>query len=333
VLVVARTLEEGRLRGPVARALSGVWSFAAERTVVRPLPLPPRVQVVAVGGATLGGSGKTPLAIACARELALRGARVALVGHAYRARPGWPRLVEAGDARAQVGDEALLAARSLQGCGARVVVAPRRAQAVALAATLADVLVLDGVLQTAPVRASLSLLAVDAVAPWGSGSVPPCGDLRADVGALLGACDAVVPVGERGDLHDLATGAHHDSRGVWLEGALLSWEAVRGSRLGLASALARPERVLRFLARRGVHPVVVVRAADHGRMSARALAAHDERLDLWLATPKCALHLPGPVRAPLATVDHALVLSAVIRARLAVLAARAALLDPRGRQQ
>ncbi|HEY8089378.1 MAG TPA: tetraacyldisaccharide 4'-kinase, partial [Polyangiaceae bacterium] len=176
--LLARSLEEGRFRGPAARAMSVAWERAAANRVVRPILLPERVPVVCVGGATLGGSGKTPLAVACARELSRRGARTVLVGHAYRARPGCARRVCGDEPVGVVGDEAIVAARALEAEGVWVVVAPTRRQALELAARHADVVVLDGVLQTTPRRAWLSWLAVDAEHPWGNArSVPPVGDL------------------------------------------------------------------------------------------------------------------------------------------------------------
>ncbi|HEY6463199.1 MAG TPA: tetraacyldisaccharide 4'-kinase, partial [Polyangiaceae bacterium] len=193
MLAIARALEDGRLRGPIARVLSRAWAGAASRSVARPLEVPAGVRVVAVGGATLGGSGKTPLAIACARHLARDGARVAFVGHAYRARPGHAREVSGADPLDEVGDEALVAARMLEAHGVRVFVGPSRGAALALATRGVDVVVLDGVLQTRPARAWLSLLSVDADEPWGRArAVPPCGDLRAPVHALLSATDQVV---------------------------------------------------------------------------------------------------------------------------------------------
>ena len=134
VLTLAQALERGSLRGPLARALSRAWAGAFEAglaRVARPLVLPPQIPVLAVGGATLGGSGKTSLAIACAEQLASQGARVALVGHGFRARPRRARRVEVDDALPEVGDEALACARSLArfGASASVVVAPCRAEA------------------------------------------------------------------------------------------------------------------------------------------------------------------------------------------------------------
>ena len=308
VLAVAQALEQGRYQGRVARALARAWAEAASRSLVRSLPRPDHVRLVAIGGATLGGSGKTPLAIACARALARGGARVAFVGHAYRASPRRARVVSPADALAEVGDEAIVAAAALAREGVPVVVGPSRAGAVALASTLADVLVVDGVLQTSP-RATLALLAVDAAQPWGSAvAVPPCGDLRASREALCSASDLVVRVGD--DSPDAAAVC----RGARVGDSLLSWTDLASLRLGLVTALARPERVLASLARRGVFASVVVRGGDHGRVPRGALEA---QVDLWLASPKCALHAPISRSAPLAVLDHDLQLSGALRGRLA----------------
>jgi tetraacyldisaccharide 4'-kinase len=307
VLFVARALEEGAFTGPLARAAARLWEGASARRVVRTLDFPAHVRVVAVGGATLGGSGKTPLAIACARELARArssGARVAFVGHAYRARPGCPRVVQTSDPLPLVGDEALVAALELESAGVPVVVGPDRASAVAFAARIADVLVLDGVAQTQPVPATLALLAVDPEEPWGRAvAVPPCGDLRAPVEALLEAADAVVPVVE--------------------DDVPFPWDTLRGARVGLVSALARPQRVLRSLARRGVVPRVVVRARDHTSVPTRALLQHergDAPIDVWVATRKCSLHVArptvageGPRNDNLVVLPHAILLPPWLR--------------------
>jgi len=188
---IARALEDGALRAAPFRPLADAWGRVAARGVVRTLRLPEGARVFAVGGATLGGSGKTPLAIA----LALR-ERAAIVGHAYRASPGRARWVSPDDDVAIVGDEALACARIIAraGGGARVAVAPTRQEAIDFAARDVHTLVLDGVAQTAPRRATCALLAVDAEEPWGAGAVPPLGDLRAPKDALFAASDATIAV-------------------------------------------------------------------------------------------------------------------------------------------
>lgn len=301
-----------------------------EGSVVRRLPAPAHTAIVGVGGATLGGSGKTPLAIECAAELARGGARVVLVGHAYRATPRRPRYVSPGDSLEDVGDEALLAARALAPLGARVVVAPTREAAMALAGTGADVLVLDGIAQLAASRVALSLLAVDPMEPWGRPpSLPPWGTLRAPLPMLLAACDVVVPIG--GELEEPAGAGL--GRSVWpaaieSTGALahtgppLAWEALRPLRVGLLVALGRPERLVRFLSQRGIVPRAIVRARDHGPFGLHArgqvaLASRFRGIDVWLATPKCALHAERTLPAlPVAVIDRSVVLHPSLRSRL-----------------
>src|SRR5947199_10694187 len=94
-LRVARDLESGSWRGPLTAIASQAWGAWSARSIARPLAWRDGARVIAIGGATLGGSGKTPLAIACARSFASRGSRVALVAHGYRASPGEARVVPA----------------------------------------------------------------------------------------------------------------------------------------------------------------------------------------------------------------------------------------------
>jgi tetraacyldisaccharide-1-P 4'-kinase len=339
---VQRTRLVDYIPGDVIRpSLAPLLAALLGRTVSRRLEVPAEIRVVAVGGATFGGSGKTPLAIACARELASAGGRVAFVGHAYRAHPRRPRVVRPHDPLDEVGDEALVAARALGTIP--VVVAPSRQAAIDLAATLADVLVLDGVAQLARRRAALALLAVDAEVPWGRGpTIPPRGSLRAPLPLLLEACDAVVPIGER------AAGRPGEAEGVAGEGVLgaderpawpsstslmvvrergpgargLTWDTLRSSRVGLLTALARPERITRALAREGVVPAITVSARDHGSFSASSQrrvtqAVADGTVKLWLASEKCALHLDSDMLGiHVAVVSRELTLHPLLRERL-----------------
>src|SRR5688500_7539901 len=101
---IGRRLEDATVAGPALRR-------AAAARIARRLISPGAVRVIGIGGATLGGAGKTPVALAVARALASSAReRVAIVGHAYRARPLRARRVEISDSVDEVGDEALAAA-------------------------------------------------------------------------------------------------------------------------------------------------------------------------------------------------------------------------------
>ena len=260
-LAVQQALERGTTPTFATTLLSRLWESRArvtKRLVVRK-------PVLCVSGATLGGSNRTPLAIACASFLRNEGLHVALVGHAYRARPPRePRRVRSDDDARVVGDEAIECARA----GVPVFVARSRQRAIDAAELEADVLVLDGPLQLES-RATLSLLAVDRDAPWGSGHTPPLGNLRASRAALERAADAVVACESR-------------SRGVHVRGELVPWSALP-RRVGLTTGIARPERVLELLHARGIDPIRVLYSADHG-----PLELDDTRVDLWLTTSKDA---------------------------------------------
>jgi tetraacyldisaccharide-1-P 4'-kinase len=190
--------------------------------------------------------------------------------------------------------------------------------------------VVDGAVQLRPQRADLALLAVDAAAPWGAGAVPPAGDLRAPVAVLRRAADAVVAVGAVGpvgpvgpvgeDTPEAASAgepaAHAVMPGVEVAGALLPWASVRALRLGLVTALARPDRIVRSLAHHGVTPQVVVSAADHGPARAvhRGAVAAARGIDLWVATRKCAVTFAPLLGGALATLAYTVVPNPALRA-------------------
>jgi tetraacyldisaccharide 4'-kinase len=306
---VERGLERGWLTGPASSLLARPWELLASRRVARPLRLRAgdARRIVTVGGATLGGSYKTPIALATVRLLAATGATVALVGHAYRAHPRRARSVEPTDPVHEVGDEALDCASQLVDVPtARVVVAPTRQDAVDLALAECDLLVIDGALQLHPLRSRVSLLTVDAAQPWGAGACPPCGDLRAPVRALLAECDRVVAVGD-GDLHpsltDLRVPLHRvvphlhqaqASGGLGGDDVRTMGELSR-QKVGLWTSVARPARVLRLLASAGIRPMVVMAGSDHVPPSRRdieqARAARAHGVEVWLCTTKCQVHV------------------------------------------
>ena len=320
---VGAGLERGSRSGAL-RLAAAAWSAIAAARLARPLALPAGVRAIGIGGATLGGAGKTPVAIAVARALAARHA-VALVGHAYRAEPGRARGVAANDAVELVGDDALAAARQLEGSGAIVVVAPSRQQAVDHAALQgARVLVIDGLLQAAPRRLDAAVLVLDAARPWGSGACPPAGDLRAPAAALRAAADVIAIVGPGEEEEESPTPGQEPhlvrprrdeiaiaSRigGAAGGGLTLTPAELAQRRVGLILAVAHPERIEQALARLGIAPRAVLRFADHAGVSAitgPALAAGERhRIETWLTTARCATKLPAALGgAPVLGLRH-----------------------------
>jgi tetraacyldisaccharide 4'-kinase len=247
---------------PPVRALAEAAWIAA----VTPRRLRTSRPAICIGGAVLGGTGKTPLAIAVAKYLAPR-LRVAIVGHAHRAKPRSARIASASDRLAEVGDEALLCARH-----APTVVGPRRQAALDLACEIADIVVLDGVLQLEP-RAALSILTL------ADGSAPSGLARRADVALRVRTT--------------------------------LDVTAVRARAVGVATCLARPERIVRALEEAGIRVIEHRAFPDHG-------PAGRLRADIpWVATEKCALHLASVATGcDIAVLRHEVSLSSDVRACL-----------------
>jgi len=281
--------------------------------VTRRLDLPKGVRVIGVGGSTIGGSGRTPLSIAVVDALAKRGVDVALIGHAYRAHPKIARRVSPSDALELVGDEALLAARMLDGA-APVFVAPRRADAIELAARTHRTLVVDRLLQARPAPLARSLLAVEEAEPWGSGRIFPFGNLVAPRESLIGTSDEVIGIGGPSALRVL--------HGAFLAGRHASIASLASLRVGLVSTIARPERVVRTLEKHGIVPRVRHFGRDHaplGRLALARLASSARRhsLDVWLADAKTAIALPERMGASVGCLDVQLALSTELVDRLA----------------
>ena len=310
-MAVARRLESSSSPGIPARLLASGWSVVSARRVARRLELPPGVRAIGVGGATLGGDCKTPFAIALATALAARGIDVALVGHAYRARPSRARIVRPNDDVAEVGDDALFAARRLASSHIDVVVAPSRQAAATFAARRGRYLVFDGLLQARPRRLARAILLVDGERSFCDAHCPPAGDLRAPPHALLRAADTVVAVG---DVLDGAEAVSHLEQARCADGRAVPLADLRGARLGLLLTIARPGRVIAGLARRGLCPVATFVFPDHHRPTAaelgRATARTTHRIDAWLVTGKCATKLPSSLAgAPVLALEHAVQLS------------------------
>lgn len=149
-----------------------------------------RAPVVVVGNLTVGGSGKTPLAIAIADALAARGWHPGFVSRGYGRRTDAARIVKRDDDPADVGDEPLLLAAS----GRTVAVGRHRAEAAALlleADRVCDVVVADDGLQHYALARDVEIAAVDDARGFGNGWMLPAGPLR-EPRSRLSEVDAIV---------------------------------------------------------------------------------------------------------------------------------------------
>ncbi|MFS3134049.1 tetraacyldisaccharide 4'-kinase [Gluconacetobacter sacchari] len=286
-----------RLLAPAA----ALYAHATARRLRRPgwhAPIP----VLCCGNLTVGGAGKTTLALDLLTRLVARGRRVHVLTRGYgRRRSGLLRVDPTRHTAADVGDEALL----LASLAPTHVSADRAAGARAALAESADCLVMDDGFQNPGLYQDMKLLVIDGADGFGNGHIIPAGPLREPVAAGVARAHATILIGD-----DL-TGAlpRLPGRLPVLRAVLAMQDAVPllAGRPAVAFAgIGRPGKFFDGLRAQGIRLAACVPFADHHPYTPgdfrrlRALAAtHGAML---LTTPKDAARLPPSLRAQIHTI-------------------------------
>ena len=250
------------------------------------------IPVICCGNATVGGAGKTTLALDLARRLTMRGIAVHILSRGYRGAARGSHRVTPRDTAAVAGDEALLLAR----------VAPtwtgadRADSARDAIAAGAEVLLMDDGLQNPTLMKTMSLLVVDGTTGFGNGRVMPAGPLREPVEAAASRCRAAVVIGP----DSAGAQARLPARLPVLHADLVQSDEIAGligRRVVAFAGIAHPEKFFLGLERAGVLLVRRVGFADHHVFSAGELAdlhARAKAADaILVTTPKDAVRLPA----------------------------------------
>jgi tetraacyldisaccharide 4'-kinase len=148
------------------------------------------VPVLCIGNFTVGGSGKTPTAIAAAQILINAGRRPFFLSRGYGGRLAGPVRVDRQTAD-EIGDEPLLLSRLAPAIVAR----DRPAGAEMAADAGADVIVMDDGWQNPSLEKDLAIAVLDGRRGIGNGRVFPAGPLRAPLESQLDHADAMLVIG------------------------------------------------------------------------------------------------------------------------------------------
>lgn len=279
-----------RVLSPISVVVAAVAAKRVARSGWR-APVP----VICCGNVTVGGSGKTTLALDLGHRLLAKGLRVHFLSRGYGGTAGWGRRVQPDDPAALVGDEALL----LAAVAPTWVGSDRAASARSAVEAGAEVLVLDDGLQNSTLHKDLSLLVVDGGAGFGNGLVLPGGPLREPIQSGAARCQAAVLIG--GDKRN-ATARLPSGLPVMHAKPVMDAEVgfLKGQSVVAFAGLARPEKFFGALEDAGVTISKRISFADHHPYSVhdlhrllRIAAAHGA---VAVTTPKDAARLNAEQR-------------------------------------
>jgi len=280
---------------PVLAPLAAIVAAVTARRLARPgwhAPVP----VLCVGNATVGGAGKTTVALDLAARLRDLGCAPHVLLRGYGGAARGVRRVAPDDPAALVGDEALL----LAAVAPTWVGADRAATARAACAAGAGVLVMDDGLQNPGLHKDMSLLVIDGGFGFGNGRVLPAGPLREPVAAAAARCTAAVLIGQ--DLHAARAVL---PPGLPVLGARLEpgpeAATLAGQRVFAFAGIARPEKFFASLRQAGAVLAGSESFPDHHAFAPRTIArllTRAAQLDaVPVTTAKDAVRLPPEVRA------------------------------------
>jgi len=273
--------------------LSALYGFIANRRMVRATRAPFDLPILCVGNFTVGGSGKTPVAIALARQARCMGLSPGFLSRGHGGSFGQPHIVDARhDSARHVGDEPLLLAEH-----APVAVTPSRAAGAKLLLEQGcDFLIMDDGFQSAHIHIDYALLVVDARYGLGNGHIIPGGPLRAPLLGQLRYADAVLKMGEGTAADAIVRRASRAGKAVF-EAAVRPRDAssFAGRRFLAFAGIGHPEKFFETLRHAGGAVEKNRTFGDHhvyaeDELNDLAAAARGENLEL-ITTAKDAARL------------------------------------------
>ena len=273
---------------------AAAYGIAARQRLVRARREKVDAPVLCVGNFTVGGSGKTPVVIALARQAAAMRLKPGVLSRGHGGKAGGARLVDLAKHTARdVGDEPLLLAGD-----APVAVTPDRAAGARLLIEEGcDFLIMDDGFQSARIHIDYALIVVDASFGIGNGWVLPAGPMRARLVDQMRYADGLLRMGEGVGGDRVIRAASRAGRPVYeAETAPRDPQRFAGRRVLAFAGIGHPEKFFASLRQAGADVVETRAFADHHFYTADDLGglmaeARKERLQL-VTTAKDAVRLP-----------------------------------------
>ena len=244
------------------------------------------IPVIVVGNISVGGTGKTPVTLALAQQLAGRGWHPLIVSRGYGGKSQRPQQVSMDSTAEHVGDEPLLMARRSI-CPVWV---GRDRAAAAHAALQAhpecDVVLCDDGLQHYRLQRDFEIAVIDGARGFGNGFLLPAGPLREPV-ARLQTVDAVVVNGGKAPPGQHAMQLTGETFTNLIDPSQTATaDHFRTTRNHAIAGIGHPQRFFQHLEKMGI-PLTAHAFPDHHRYTSGDLAFAE--CDTVLLTEKDAV--------------------------------------------
>jgi tetraacyldisaccharide 4'-kinase len=241
------------------------------------------VPVLCIGNLTVGGTGKTPVAIAFARQAKAMRLKPGFLSRGHGGSVTGAHLVNLHhDGARYVGDEPLLLAAH-----APVAVSVNRAEGVKLLlGEGCDFVIMDDGFQSAQIHIDYALVVVDAERGIGNGHTIPGGPMRASLVDQMRHLTALLEMGEGNAASTVVRHAARAGRPVYrAKTRPLPLEAIRGKRCLAFAGIGNPDKFYRTVRELGGEVAATRSFADHHFYSS------DEARDLMQDADKDGLVL------------------------------------------
>ena len=282
------------------RPIGWIYGALTKARVARQPGFVADIPVICFGNINVGGTGKTPTAIAVAERLTDWGVAVHIVSRGYGGDETGPVNVDSGRHTAQqVGDEPLL----LSAFASTWVSKDRAAGVKAAQEAGADVVLLDDGFQNPAVRKDVSIVVVDAQRGFGNGQVIPAGPLREPVSDGLRRADVVLTIGDAPSAELQLNGCPTThGRLVPLQTGM-TW---KGLRVLAFAGIGNPSKFFATLRALGVEMIKSEPLEDHQPLTSalmnRLEAEAKSQVAQLVTTEKDAVRLPVDFRSKVLTV-------------------------------
>ncbi|MDY6408192.1 MAG: tetraacyldisaccharide 4'-kinase [Pseudomonadota bacterium] len=248
----------GKMLNPLGR----IYGWSVARRFKRVKPYQAGVPVICVGNLSVGGTGKTPVALAIGKMMQEMNIPFFFLNHGYKSKKKTIIVDTIKMSALEVGDEAMLLAME-----APTVVDNHRARGAQLAERSgAKAIIMDDGFQNPSLIKTLSLVVVDGKTGFGNGRLIPAGPLRESVSRGLLRADAVIISGQdearvtdiiREQAPDMPIFTGHFEPD---EKVIQKW---RGKKVMAFAGIGRPEKFFEMLKLYGVSVVKTAVFPDH----------------------------------------------------------------------